>query len=82
MDEFGRQLENLDAADVLISTTLSASAVDVSLSVPAIEFSDAIATADSTLATPGWSYRWVEVKASGSAEQVEQTAEEEELVGA
>ncbi len=78
MDKFGLELEALDAAEVLISTTLSTGAVDVSLTVAALDISAALAVGASTIrtafhaagaATPGWSVDWFQVKGERSKDQ-------------
>ncbi|HEY7875864.1 MAG TPA: hypothetical protein VIG64_12165 [Actinomycetota bacterium] len=72
MDEFGKELDSLGAEDVLIETTMSKGYVDLSLSVAALQFEEAVAVGSSLIrtafhtagaATPDWSVDWIEVKA-------------------
>lgn len=72
MDDFGRELDALEAADVLIETSVPKGYVDLSLVVSALRIEEAIAVGSSLLrtafhtagaATPDWSVDWVEVNA-------------------
>jgi hypothetical protein len=72
MDDFGKELDALDATDVLIETSISKAYVDLSLVVAALRIEEAIAVGSSLIrtafhtagaATPDWSVDWVEVNA-------------------
>lgn len=75
MDEFGQELEALEAGDVLIETTISTGYVDLSLVVQALRIEEAVAVGSSLIrtafhtagaATPEWSVEWIEVRGERS----------------
>lgn len=80
MDEFGQELEALEAGDVLIETTMSTGYVDLSLVVAALRIEEAVAVGSSLIrtafhtagaATPEWSVEWIEVQGELSEETQE-----------